>query len=80
MNVKDFEALKQKLEKAKENKIRLEGNLEQIMGRLKSEFGIASIEEADKYQKKMEDELAIDEERLEESINEINNIVDWNNI
>lgn len=80
MDIRQFEALTQKLEKAKEDKIRLEGSLNQIMEQLKSDFGVSSLEEAERLQNKLESELESDEKKLEEYTKEIENMIDWNSI
>lgn len=59
-----FLALKRKLEKQKEQRAELQGELKSLMSQLEQEFGVKTIPQAEKKQEKLEKEL----ERLERSL------------
>ena len=46
MNVRDLEALESQIQKAKDDKSRGQGSLDQIVSQAKAEFGASTLEEA----------------------------------
>jgi predicted nucleic acid-binding Zn-ribbon protein len=71
MDLKKLEAMKAKIEEAKDTKARAEGALEPLMKQLEEEFGCKTVEEARKKLKKMQSEIEIAEEEIEEKIVEL---------
>ena len=60
--------LKSKVEKAKEKKARLEGNLEMLFKKLKEEFDVDTLEEAQELLEKKQKQLEMKQTRLDRSV------------
>ena len=60
--------LKSKVDKAKEKKARLEGNLEMLFKKLKEEFDVNTIEEAQELLEKKQKQLEMKKTRLDRSV------------
>ena len=60
--------LKSKVEKAKEKKARLEGNLEMLFKKLKEEFDVDTLEEAQELLDKKQKQLEMKQTRLDRSV------------
>lgn len=63
--------IKEKIEEAKNSKAKAEGKLEEHMSRLKKEFGVTSIAQAENKLVKLEKEEAALEKELNEGMEEL---------
>lgn len=70
--------LKEKIDKAKEQKAKAEGQIEQIMETWKKEYGCNTIEEVREYQKNIETKIQTLDEKLEGVTKEIEAILNEN--
>jgi len=61
-------ALKAKIDKAKEKKARLEGNLEVLHKKLKENFDVDTVEEAEELLEKKNKQLEMKRTRLDRSV------------
>ena len=80
MKIEDLKQLKTKLENAKTKRAKAEWSLEESKNKLKNEFGCETIEEAVKKLNQMQSEIDADEQKLEDMLNEIQKLVDWDSI
>lgn len=80
MKVEDFENLKSKIEELKNKKSRAEGALEQVKDQLKKDFGVNDLKEASLLLEKIDKEIKSDQSKLDELLEEIENITDWDKI
>ena len=65
-SIKELEAKKKQIAEAKEEKAKAEGALEPLMEQLKADFGCETTEDAKAKLKKMEAEMDVLEEEIEE--------------
>jgi 50S ribosomal subunit-associated GTPase HflX len=68
MDEKTLLQLKNKVDRAKEEKSRAEGALQQLRARLKEEFSVSTEEEAEDLLQQMRDELATVNKELEKVV------------
>jgi hypothetical protein len=80
MNVDQLEIIKEKIEKAKQQKAKAEGALEKILDQWKEEYGCASIEEAQQKHDEISSCIEKEEERLNSLLNELEKITDWGSV
>jgi len=80
MKVEELEKLQKKIAQAKDQKARAEGALEKIKQDLEKEFGVKTIEEAQKKCEELKKELSSAEKKLEETLDKIESITDWDKI
>ena len=80
MTTKEFEVIKQKLEKIKESKARAEGALEKLKQQLKKDFEVDTVEAANLLLEDLESKIEKDDERLDTLSDELHNIIDWENV
>jgi len=57
MTIQEIENLKKKIEVAKENKIKYQVKIDEIMSKLKKEFNVNTIEEANDLVKEKEEKI-----------------------
>lgn len=80
MRVEDFKRLKEQIASAKEKKIKLEVQLEQITSDLKKDFGVKSLKEAEELYEKMDKEIEADQEKLQGYLDEIEGMTNWDEL
>lgn len=80
MEIKDFVELKEKIDKAKTQRARAEGSIEEAMNRLKAEFNCESIEDAKKLLNIFEKEIAEGEDKITKILEEIETVTDWDKL
>jgi hypothetical protein len=56
LNLDDFERLKRRVERLKDQKAKAEGALEEVLKRIKAETGCKTVAEAEKFLKKLQDQ------------------------
>jgi DNA repair exonuclease SbcCD ATPase subunit len=72
MDIKEFERLKDKVERAKRELAKAEGALEEVMGQLKSTYGCTTIEEAEKIYEELEEKTIKLEKVYEKKLKQFN--------
>jgi hypothetical protein len=77
MDVKQFEAIKEKIETLKKNKIRAETNLESIVAGWKKQYGIDTVEEAQKKLDETEDAIEKNDTKIEDLYKELEGLTNW---
>ena len=77
MNISDLEELKATLEQEKQKANKAEGAKEQLMTRLKSEFGPSSVDEAEKIVLVLEQAVAEDQKKQDELLKQLEELTDW---
>lgn len=80
MKVEELEKLQKRIEQAKESKAKAEGALEKIKEDLQKEFGVKTIEEAQDKLDELKKELSSAEKKLNENLDKIESMADWNKI
>lgn len=63
VDLKEFNALKADVERCQREADRAEGALEQMMEKLKNEYGVATVEEAKELHRKLSEQAAEDEQK-----------------
>ncbi len=71
-----FLALKRKLEKQKEQRAELQGELKSLMSQLEQEFGVKTIPQAEKKAEKIGEELKKLEQTISGQIKEIEEMME----
>ena len=71
------ELLEQQVELAKRDKARLEGRVEELMNRLKTEFNVTTVEEAETLLAKMQQDIADNSKRIENMYSQLNTKYGW---
>ena len=77
MDVKQFEEIKGKIETLKEKKIRAETNLESIVARWKKQYGITTVEEAQKKLDATEDAIEKNDAKIDDLYKELEGLTNW---
>lgn len=77
MNISDLEKLKAMLEQEKQKANKAEGAKEQLMARLKSEFGLSSVDEAKKCVLVLEQAVAEDQKKQDELLKQLEELTNW---
>lgn len=77
MDVKQFEAIKEKIETLKKNKIRAETNLEGIVAGWRKQYGIDTVEEAQKKLEETEDAIEKNDAKIEDLYKELEGLTNW---
>ena len=75
--IKDLMKIKEHVDQARQQRTRLEGQLEQIHKRLQDEFGCASAAEAQRYVDELEGQIAALELELSEGVEAIRSELGW---
>ena len=70
MNLKRYEKLKADADRLRQEASRAEGALEQLMGRLKDEFGFTTLRQAERAAKKLAAESAEAEREFDRELDE----------
>ena len=63
-DVRRFTALKEKAERLRSSRDKLQGNLDKTLKDLKKEFGVGTVKEAEKYLKDLEKEVSLLEKKF----------------
>ena len=77
MDVKQFEEIKGKIETLKEKKIRAETNLESIVASWKKQYGITTVEEAQKKLDATEDAIEKNDAKIDDLYKELEGLTNW---
>jgi len=77
VNISDLEKLKALLEQEKQKANKAEGAKEQLMARLKSEFGLSSVDEAEKCVLTLEQAVAEDQKKQDELLKQLEELTNW---
>jgi len=77
MDVKQFEEIKGKIETLKEKKIRAETNLESIVAGWKKQYGITTVEEAQKKLDDTEDAIEKNDAKIDDLYKELEGLTNW---
>jgi septal ring factor EnvC (AmiA/AmiB activator) len=77
MDVKQFEEIKGKIETLKEKKIRAETNLESIVAGWKKQYGITTVEEAQKKLDATEDAIEKNDAKIDDLYKELEGLTNW---
>ncbi len=72
-----LQEMKQKVDDAKTNKAKYEGQLESISARLKDEYGLDSIADAEKKAEELEASITAKEKELAGGIEKLEADYDW---
>jgi len=80
MTPREFQAIKEKIETAKEKKARAEGAKAKIEEQWKRDYGINSIEEASEKVTELESGIEEDKKKLEKLYNTLEKITDWDDV
>ena len=80
MDIKDFESLRKKIDNANAKRERAIGALEQVKGKLKSDYGIENIEEGHAKLEGMDKRIAREKEKYASLMDELNGMADWDNL
>ena len=80
MKIEQLEELKKKIDSAKNKKARAEGTLDGIKKRLKEEFGVSTLKEAQEKLSTLEADIEKDESRLKELLEELDGVTDWESL
>ena len=78
MDVKEFNAIKEKVERLKESKIRAEAVIDSIFERWKKDFGVSSLEEVNTKLESLKEEAQENDTQLEEWMQELRLLTNWN--
>jgi len=73
----DLNQIKKKIEEAKREKAKYEGRLDELMKRLKEEFGIKSVQQARKKLTILEKKVDSLEEEIESRLQELKTKCNW---
>lgn len=71
MNARELELLETRIANAEKEKANAEGALEQLMGRLKEEFGCSTIAEAEEEIRRLEGQITKRSAKLEQLTEEL---------
>lgn len=77
MTIDEVKEIRRKIQKAQEARTKAEGAIEQLKAQLKKDYGIDSVEEAEAEIAQKKKALAINETRLEELLEKLENLTDW---
>lgn len=77
MDIGKFEEIKEKIETLKKNKIRAETNLESIVAGWKKQYGIGTVEEAQKKLEETEDAIEKNDAKIEDLYKELERLTNW---
>lgn len=80
MTPKEFQEIKSKVEKAKENKARAEGALNKIMDNLKKDYKIETIEDAETKLDELNEVIETDKDKLNGYYSKLEKVADWDSI
>lgn len=80
MNAVEFEKIKDKINKAKDKDTKAQGAIEQIMGQLKKDFAIGSIEEAKEKLAEIDRTIEKEEVKLDKIYEELEELTEWETI
>lgn len=80
MKIEQLEELKKKIDSAKNKKARAEGTLDGIKKRLKDEFQVSTLKEAQEKLTELEADIEKDEIRLKELLEELDGVTDWGSL
>lgn len=80
MTPEEYEQLKKKIAKANEAAIRAEGSLEQIKQQGEKEFGVSNKEGAQQKIEKLKQQKEKKVREIEELMDKLSNITDWDAI
>lgn len=80
MTPEEFNNIKSKIDRAKTQKAQAEGALDQLMTQLKTDFGLATIEEAKTKSEELAKEIKVAKDQLESLFKELEAVTDWNAI
>lgn len=69
--LQDLKDMQEQVEAAKNEKSKLEGKIEQLKDRLKSDYGVSTLDEAKELILDMNEKLSKDEATLNNLVNEI---------
>lgn len=72
--------MKAEIEEDKNRKLRLEGELDSVMGQLNHDFGFKTIEDAEKALKSLEQEVPTLESNLNKEIENLKSAYSWKTI
>lgn len=71
MNSRELEKLEEKISRATEEKAKAEGARSQILSRLKEDFGISSLKEAEELAENLESQINKRGKKLDQLVEEI---------
>lgn len=77
MTEQEIENIKNKIDGAKKDEANYEGRLQEIMKRLKDEFGLTSVEEVQKMLTDMEKELNVLKGKAEKQLEQLQENYEW---
>lgn len=80
MDIKQFEQIKKSIAQAKDNKSRAEGMLQGLMDRLKNEFSLSSVKEAEAKVQEYQKSIDRDTERLNDLFSQLEKAADWDSL
>jgi hypothetical protein len=75
--INELESLKETIEQTKEDAAKIEGRLQVTLERLKTEFELSSIEEAEEKIVSLKEELAILDRKIEKEFLELKQEYEW---
>jgi len=75
--INELESLKEAIDQTKEDTAKIEGRLQSIMERLKTEFEIASLEEAEEKIVSLKEELSVLDRKIEKDFLELKKEYEW---
>lgn len=68
--------MKSRLEKDKNTRLELQGELKSVMKQLQEDFGVSSLEEAEEMQSTMQEEIITIEKQIQEQLQEIRDLME----
>lgn len=77
MTVERVQQIKNKIEKLKNKKAKSEGIIEKILQNLKEEFDIEDIKNVQDHINDLEEEIATNENKIDELTKKIEKLTDW---
>lgn len=75
--LRNFEAIKDKIETLKSRRAKAEGSMESILSDWKQKYNISSLEEAEKYLHEKQNEKEENEVLMKEYYEELNSLTSW---
>lgn len=80
MDIEQVKELQRKISKAKEQKARAEGAIENITGSWKKNYGFSTVEEAEEHIKELEEKQNALDQRQQKLVNDLDALVDWDEL
>lgn len=80
MTLSEFERIKSKISKAKDNANRAKGALDRIKQQWNDDFGIHSVEECNQKIESLTESIESDEAKKEKLMDKLEHVVDWSTL